>query len=68
MSRRIYCAGTDRPCPAHAWFYYSGSGRPVERCSLCAREHHLARKRGNAADHSWKLRVVAAASVSQGER
>jgi hypothetical protein len=38
--RRIECKGPgDRPCPAHAWWYYAGRGRPREFCALCYPAH-----------------------------
>lgn len=69
MSRRVYCAGTDRPCPAHAWWFYEGTGRPRERCPRCWAEHDRERRRENHRNEAWKQQVLAlaAASVSRGE-
>jgi hypothetical protein len=71
MSRRLYCAGTDRTCPAHAWFYYSGQGRPRERCRVCWLAHERARKLGNQRDFAWKANAIreadGAARASTGE-
>jgi hypothetical protein len=66
-ARRVYCAGSlGRPCPSHAWVYYSGKGRPVERCPLCWERNERERKRENGRNYMWKRRSLeAAAGVSR---
>jgi hypothetical protein len=68
MSRRVYCAGTEaRPCPAHAYWFYEGTGRPRERCPVCWLEHETERRAENRANAEFKRRVVEGAWVSRGE-
>jgi hypothetical protein len=44
--RRMACIGPgDRPCPARAWFYYPGVGRPRSFCAYCYRLRRLERMR-----------------------
>ena len=38
MARRLECIGAGRPCPAHAWWYQEGAGRPRLRCPTCSAE------------------------------
>jgi hypothetical protein len=64
MSRRIACLGTkERPCPAHAWWYSAGRGRPRERCGVCWPVHEAERRRENSRNDGWKRRVLAAAAA-----
>jgi hypothetical protein len=66
-ARRVYCVGTaERPCPAHAWWYCAGPGRPRERCRLCWPLHESARRRENSRNCNWKRRVLAAAAGETG--
>jgi hypothetical protein len=47
MSRRVYCVGPgERPCPARAWWYYAGFGRPRTICRVC-----------QAPRRNWRQRV-----------
>jgi hypothetical protein len=64
VSRRISCLGTkERPCPAHAWWYSAGPGRPRERCPVCWPLHEAARRRENSRNDGWKRRVLARAAA-----
>jgi hypothetical protein len=46
--RRVACIGPgDRPCPARAWFYYPGVGRPRSFCAYCYRLRIAERNREN---------------------
>ena len=38
VARRLECIGAGRPCPAHAWWYQEGVGRPRLRCPTCSAE------------------------------